>query len=226
MNRSIFQIWFKYFSGIKVFTFIISTFILFFFIKYNINVNCANFKCSSNLSNYVLTELFHNNIKFYKANCISEYNSKIALDLFLEYKTNNNLNYKLSKYFLNKNGFLIPFDKKSSYSHPNLYLGNFNNILFNYQFSHNNKFANFQPFTVNDIIRSGKPQYFSNTLYMYSNNLSQVMLNHNDLNLNQQYINLNESLIKENERYSLKAQNYLDFNKNKLDDFINYSLNN
>lgn len=185
-----------------------------------------NFKCSNNLSNHVLTELFHNNVKFYKANCISEYNSKIALDLFLEYKTNNNLNYKLSKYFLNKNGFLIPFDKKSPYYHPNLFLGEHNNIFLNYQFSHNNFNKSFSNFSDKDINGEVFNQYLCNYLYMYNNNLSQVMLNYNDLDLNQQYINLNESLIKENERYSLNAQNYLDFNKNKLDGFINYSLNN
>lgn len=224
MNRSIFQIRHKKLGGITLTTFLIIILLLLFII-FNKNVNCVDFKCSREITKYMLQEISYNNIKYYKAYCINEQDSKLALKLFLDYKKNQILDYKISKYFLNKNGVLIPFDKKSPYSHPNLFLGCFNNISFNYQFSHQNWQNKFTNFSDNDMIESGFNQYLCNNLYMYNSNLSQLMLNFNDVFYNEQYKSLNNDLLYEINKNNLKVQNYLENNKNNFNKFINNSLN-
>lgn len=226
MNRSIFQIWKKYIKKTQITNLLIFSIILFFIFIINNKISCSNFKCSSDLSKYALQEMFHNNIKYFKFAYISDYNSKIALDLFLDYKNNNNFNYKLSKYFLNRNGILIPFDKKFPYSHPNLFLGFYNNVGFNYQFSHKQVNNNFNLFSKTDVIGKPRNQLICSSLYMYDINLAQIILNYNDLNLNLNYKNLNSNLLDEINKDSLKSQKFLDNNTEKFKNFINKSLSN
>lgn len=226
MNRSIFQIWHKKLCGITITTFLIMILVLVLIFIFGSNINCVDFKCSKEITKHILQEMTYNNIKYYKAYCINEQDSKLALKLFLDYKKNQFFDYKISKYFLNKDGFLIPFNKKSPYFHPNLFLDNFNNILFNYQFSHRNWQNNFLEFSSNDMIESRFKQYLCNNLYMYNNNLSQIMLNFNDISYNDQYKNLNNNLLEKINEDSLKIQNYLENNKNNFNKFINNSLKN
>lgn len=233
MNRSIFQIRQpnvygkinirKYYKFKFLYSFIITILVVLIIVYCNI-IECINTNVIAEKQKYFLREIIHNNMKIKVLNTINDQNAKIALELFQNHvSNNNNVNISILKYFLNRNGILLPFDKRSPLAHLNLYIGTFNNCYINYQFSHS-KMLDFNFFSFEDIIGKSRLQYLSVVPYLYSD-VFQLFLDCNDLKISNEFMRLNCDLIKSEVKLKDKVQFFCDINKNKLKSHIIESLN-
>ena len=210
MNRSIFQALIG-----KCFFYIIISIFLLFIIFLNNNIYCFSIR---GMSDSLLKELKYENIIFKCSKSILDIDAFNSLNLFLTNKSHQNLNFSVSKYYSIENGFVIPFNLKTCYAHPNLFFGVYNKLYFNLQFSHTVYNNNFDLFTTESIVNLPIYQYLSNQLYIYDNNLYYQFLNFNQLNLNKNvayYDNLD----------SVEIQNYINFNYSSFKNIVNKSLN-
>ena len=205
MNRSIFQI-----GLLRWLNCVLISLLILFILNVNINIFCFSVK---GLSDTLLKELQYKNIVFKCSNNVCDNDAYTALDIFLNNKHYNNLSFSVAKYFELKNGFALPFYKNTCYAHPNLFFGVYNNLYFNFQFSHNAHSTNFDFFTENDISGLRKTQYLSNQLYIYSNYLQQQFLNLNELSLNNRVVYKNNS-------NPILIQDYINFNNLKFNEVV------
>ena len=157
MNRSIFQI----VNFINLILFSLLTVLL---LMHNENLNCFSFR---GINNNYLKEIQYKNIIFNCSENISNNNAKLALDLFLENKEKTNYNFSIVKYFELRNNILYPFKINSCYAHPNLFVGNYNNLFLNYQFSHNIVNKIFSLISNQDLFFDQCNQYICHKLYIY-----------------------------------------------------------
>ena len=212
--------YFNNFVLYRFFNLVILSLFTFIILDFNFFVNCIDLKISSK---YLLKELTYNGITFKCSNLLSDKEAIMALENLLENKNKYN-NFKFAKYYESLNGVLTPFNNYSCYSHPNLFIGSFENTLYNYQFSHNNYNYNFYKFTDNDIYNSKRIQFAPKYLYIYDNSLSPIYLNKNDLNLNNNFLELNSDLINKNIKHNVQVQNYINFQNSELKNVIDKSL--
>ena len=208
MNRSIFQI----IRNKWLYNLIIAI-IFCFLLNWNFNIYCFSIK---NVPEALLKELQYRDITF---KCSVEIPNEIAfqsIDNFLFNNYKNNLNFSISKYYKIENNIAIPFYKHSCYAHPNLFLGTFNNLYWNLQFSHHMHNENFINITDRDMFLSIKNQYICNQLYIYNSIFKQQFLNFDNLIKNDLtvYKNENSNLI----------QKYLNVNNSKFHNIVNKAL--
>lgn len=212
MNRSIFQIWRLIFSKKLLYNFVISSLIL---IIVNLDANLYNcFDVRGNIEPF-LRETYYRGIFFKCSKNISDEALFKAIDAF---KNNNTFVYNVAKFYEIKNGACVPFHPKSCYTHPNFFVGTFNNLHLNFQFSHHNNYFKSSEFFATDLFNLPNCQFINMQAYFYNNNLGIQYLNQNSLNLNKHivYPNVNQ----------IEIQSFIEINTESLNNFVNNSKNN
>lgn len=208
MNRSIFQI----LKGRWSYNLVIA-FIFCLLLNWNLNTNCFSIK---NVHEIFLKELQYKGILF---KCSIETPNEIAfqsIDNFLFNNYKNNLSFSILKYYKIDNNIALPFNKYSCYSHPNLFLGTFNNLYWNLQFSHYTYNSNFINITDKDVMFIPKKQYICTQLYIYDSTFKQQFLNFDDLNKNTLSVYKNENPI--------LIQKYINQNNFEFNKIVNKAL--
>ena len=194
MNRSIFQIW--------QFFFIIFLFLI-FYLNYPISVvNCVDSTILINNVKHTLKIVTHNKSIFLASNSITDEDARKTFYMVAHQYLSGGFKTGMAKYFLKLNNNLIPFPIESPFSHPNIFLGSFNNSYVNFQLTHK-KLFNFKKFTDTDIINSNRFQYICNLLQIYDSELNMLMLNYDNLDLNNQYLLENNDLINSQIKYNI-----------------------
>lgn len=203
---------------------LVNLLLLSFFVYFilTLNVFVQNFSLI-NATEYTMKELTYKGITFKCSNLISNNEAFLAVDNLIQ---NINLynSRSFTKYYKNNNGILISFESFSCYSHFNMFIGSFNDVSYNYQFTHKNYNNSFFGFTDNDIIGGRQPQLAPKYLHLYHNSLAKIYLNQNNIFLNNQFMALNKKLVVSNTIYSKEVQNYIQINSFSLNDIIFKSL--
>lgn len=185
---------------------------------FNFYICCFSIK---GLSSNTLKELNYKGVIFKCDQCVIDTEAYKAIDLFAADAIYNlqMQNHSFVKYFQKINNVLVPFPVNYPQAHPNFFIGSYNNLFFNYQFSHTQINKNFVNFSNSDLTGKEKPQFISNQLYIYASDLAQFFLNQNNLYKN--VYNLNTNL-----NNAAKMQNYLNINNFRLQQIILNSINN
>jgi len=187
--------------------------IVFYILYFNFNVNCFSIK---GVPDTFLKELQYKNIIF---KCSKELQDDTAFNFIDNFLINNSnkFKYNITKYYKIVNGVATPFNLNTCYAHPNLFFGIYNNLYFNFQFSHQQYNNYFKLISDKDLFDRRVDQYLSTQLYIYNGDLNQQFLNQNSL-LRNNFISY------KNDFDALKVQNYLNFNKNRFNNIVKKAL--
>ena len=191
-------------------------------LEYSFLFNCFSIKGVGNLK-----IVNHGNISFRTCNQISELNAKNAFDIALNYFIQNqNYKFNICKYLYVENNMLYDFSKRSCYYHPNIFLGNFNELSINLQLSHNFDNNNFNFISNPDVFGLFKDQKICNQIYIYDGCYQKLFYNYKNISANEilkSFDNYNN--FKMDNGKSLKTEKFLFDNKNNIINNFNSGFN-